>query len=42
MSDQELLSQYSTLTADDLRNAWNYYRANREEVENQIHENEVA
>lgn len=42
MSDQELLSQYSTLTADDLRNAWNYYRANREEVENQIQENEVA
>ena len=40
LTDSELLDAYPTLTPDDLRNAWNYYRGNREEIEQQILENE--
>jgi uncharacterized protein (DUF433 family) len=41
MSDLQLLDAYPTLTVEDLYNAWNYYRGNREEIEEQILENEA-
>lgn len=41
-SEAKILSSYPTLTAEDLTNAWTYYRANRDEVEQQIVENEKA
>ena len=40
LTDAQLLDAYPTLTPDDLRNAWNYYRGNRPEIEAQILENE--
>jgi uncharacterized protein (DUF433 family) len=40
LTDAQLLEAYPTLTEDDLRNAWNYYRGNRAEIEAQIFENE--
>src|SRR5215216_6720523 len=41
-SEAELLRAYPTLRAEDLANAWAYYRAHREEIEQQIQENEAA
>lgn len=41
-SEAEILRAYPTLHAEDLTNAWAYYRANREEIEQQIKENEAA
>ena len=41
-SEAEILRAYPTLRAEDLTNAWAYYRANREEIEQQIKENEAA
>ena len=41
-TEAEILGSYPTLTAEDLINAWAYYRANRVEVEQQIVENEKA
>jgi uncharacterized protein (DUF433 family) len=41
-SEGELLRSYPTLRAEDLTNAWAYYRAHREEIERQIRENEEA
>jgi uncharacterized protein (DUF433 family) len=41
-SKADLLKAYPTLCAEDLTNAWAYYRAHREEIEQQIRENEVA
>ncbi len=38
----ELLRCYPILRAEDLTNAWGYYRAHREEIERQIEENEAA
>ncbi len=40
LSDAQLLESYPTLTQDDLRNAWNYFRGNKLEIENLILENE--
>lgn len=40
LTDAQLLESYPTLTQDDLRNAWNYYRGNRQEIEALILENE--
>jgi uncharacterized protein (DUF433 family) len=40
LSDAELLEAYPTLTPDDLRNAWNYVRGNRQEIESLIKKNE--
>jgi uncharacterized protein (DUF433 family) len=42
MKEVELLNSYPTIRAEDLSNAWNYYRANKEEIEQQIRENEEA
>jgi uncharacterized protein (DUF433 family) len=35
-SEAELLSDYPTLTAEDLANAWNYARSHREEMDREI------
>jgi len=41
-SEADLLRSYPTLWAEDLANAWAYYRAYRDEIEQQIRENEEA
>ena len=41
-SDAELLRAYPTLRAEDLANAWGYWRAHRDEVKAQIEEHEAA
>lgn len=42
VSDAELLRCYPTLNAEDLANAWAYYRSHRDEIDSQIVENESA
>ena len=39
-SEADLLKAYPTLRAEDLANAWAYVRTHREEIEQQIAENE--
>lgn len=41
-SEVELLQAYPTLKAQDLANAWAYYRSHQDEIEQQIIENETA
>jgi len=41
-SEADLLSCYPTLRAEDLTNAWAYYRSHKYEIEQQIRENEEA
>ena len=41
-SEADLLRDYPSLRAEDLANAWAYARAHREEIEQQIAENEAA
>jgi uncharacterized protein (DUF433 family) len=41
-SEADLLHAYPTLRAQDLSNAWSYYRAYKDEIEQQIRENEDA
>jgi len=41
-SEADLLRSYPTLRAEDLTNAWAYARAHRDEIEQQIIENETA
>ncbi len=41
-SEAELLRSYPTLRAEDLANAWAYYRTHKREIERQIRENEAA
>ena len=41
-SEAELLRSYPTLRAEDLANAWAYVRAHRDEIDQQIRENEAA
>lgn len=41
-SEAEILRAYPSLRAEDLANAWAYYRGHREEIEQQIQENEAA
>src|SRR5437773_8355529 len=41
-SEANLLVNYPTLRAEDLANAWAFVRAHREEIEQQIRENEEA
>ena len=41
-SEADLLRCYPTLRAEDLTNAWAYYRAHRDEIEQQIRDHEVA
>lgn len=42
MSEADILRSYPTLRAEDLTNAWAYFRAHKDEVEQQIKENEEA
>lgn len=42
VSEADLLRSYPTLRAEDLANAWAYVRAHREEIDEQISENEAA
>lgn len=42
ISESEMLGAYPTLRAEDLANAWSYYRANRDEVDRQIADNEMS
>jgi len=41
-TEAELRKAYPRLRAEDLTNAWAYYRSNRDEIEQQITENETA
>jgi uncharacterized protein (DUF433 family) len=41
-SEADLLKAYPTLRAEDLANAWAFFRGHREEIERQILENEAA
>ena len=41
-SEADLLSNYPTLRAEDLVNAWAYARAHRDEIDRQIEEQESA
>lgn len=41
-SESDLLRSYPTLRAEDLANAWAYFRLHRDEIEQQIAENEAA
>ena len=41
-SEADLLSAYPTLRAEDLTNAWAYYRVHQDDIEQQITENETA
>jgi len=40
-SEADLLRCYATLRAEDLTNAWAYVRSHRDEIEQQIRENEA-
>jgi uncharacterized protein (DUF433 family) len=42
LSEADLLRSYPTLRAEDLANAWAYARLHRDEIEQQIRENETA
>lgn len=41
-TESEILRAYPTLRAEDLTNAWAYYRAHKSAIEEQILENETA
>ena len=41
-SEAELLRSYRSLRAEDLVNAWAYVRSHRDEIKQQIRENEAA
>ena len=41
-SEADLLRNFPTLRAEDLANAWAYYRSHPDEIEQQIRENEAA
>ena len=41
-SEADLLRAYPTLRAEDLANAWSYYRSHRKEIDKHIRENESA
>ncbi len=41
-SEADLLRSYPALRAEDLAEAWAYYRSHREEIDRQIVENEEA
>lgn len=42
VSEADILRDFPALRAEDLVNAWAYYRSHREEIERQISENEMA
>lgn len=41
-TEADILRSYPMLRAEDLANAWAYARLHRDEIERDIHENEVA
>ncbi len=41
-SEVDLLRSYPSLRAEDLANAWAYYRSHKEEIDRQVRENEEA
>lgn len=41
-SESDILRAYPALRAEDLTNAWTYYLARKEEIDQQIAENEMA
>jgi uncharacterized protein (DUF433 family) len=41
ISEADILRSYPALRAEDLANAWAYYRIHRQEIDNQIRENEA-
>ena len=41
-TEASLLTSYPALRAEDLTNAWAYYRANKEEIDFEIRENEAV
>ncbi len=41
-NESDILRSYPTLRAEDLANAWAYYRSHRAEIEQQIADNEAA
>jgi uncharacterized protein (DUF433 family) len=41
-SEAELLRSYPTLRAEDLANAWAYYRSHKQEIEQEVRDNEEA
>lgn len=41
-NDAEILRAYPTLRAEDLANAWAYVRAHKEEIDQEIADNEAA
>lgn len=41
-SEADLLRSYPALRAEDLANAWAYVRSHRDEIDEQIRENEAA
>jgi uncharacterized protein (DUF433 family) len=42
LKEAQLLSDFPTLRAVDLVNAWNYVAANKDEIANEIRENQEA
>ena len=42
LSDDKILEAYPSLTRKDLKAAWDYYAANRAEIETAIRENDEA
>ncbi|MCY7327502.1 MAG: DUF433 domain-containing protein [Saprospiraceae bacterium] len=42
ISEEQMLHDYPTLSAEDLTNAWSYYRAHKEEINQEIFANENA
>jgi uncharacterized protein (DUF433 family) len=42
MSEAEILQSYPTLRAEDLVNAWAYYRSHRSDIDQEITDNEAA
>lgn len=42
LTEAELLQAYPTIRAEDLANAWAYFRSHKDEIEQQILENEAA
>ena len=41
-SEAELLRSFPGLRAENLVHAWRYYAAHQDEIERQIHDNEIA
>jgi uncharacterized protein (DUF433 family) len=42
MSEADILHSYPALRAEDLANAWAFYRSHRDEIDGQIRDNEAA